>query len=102
MYAVLSIPQFPLAALVAGKRVHAGASVAMVEGRQAKSSDKNQVRFCSASAWANGVEVGMTVAQAMARCPDLEVWDPSPEDEVSLDQGLLDLAVRVSPDFEVT
>lgn len=93
-YAALFLPGFRLQAVLRGAPEAHHVPVALVDSTGTKPR--------IAEAWAPQVEVGMTVTQATARCPGLQLKAPDVGQETSAQEILLQAAQGLSPFVEST
>lgn len=99
MFAVIYIPDFFLqAALRPQPRLLSARPIALLD---AHDSTPRIIQFTE-SAQAAGVCAGMTVVQALARCPKIIIKSRSPAQERAANQALLDCASAFSPYLELT
>lgn len=95
-YAVLQVRDFALHALVLGEAELVGKPVAVVAGEGKKAA------VLEASREAVGVEPGLPVTLAMARCPGIVLRPRDPEAESMAHRLLLAAAFTLSPRVELT
>ena len=98
MFAAVEAPDFPLQALCRLEAELADAPVALLRGEGRRAA----VASASMQAVKAGVGAGMTVAQALAECPELTVRQPSPEAEAEASAVLLAACWQASPRVEAT
>jgi len=96
MFAALWLPNFRLQSALRWREVRGAA--ALVDGEAAK----GVLLEANAAALAAGVEIGSTPAQALARCPELQIAMRSPAQETACGQLLAELAQEFSPVVEAT
>src|SRR4051812_22960725 len=98
MFAVILLPNFRLqAALRFREEMHALA-VALVDEQVPKVG----ILEISEAAAREGVAVGQTSSQALARCSALTILARSPAHEQAAQAALLDIAGMLSPEIEAT
>ncbi|HVU17532.1 MAG TPA: DNA polymerase Y family protein [Candidatus Didemnitutus sp.] len=95
-YAVLRVPDFALHALRRDAPELAGRPVALIRGEGRKAV------IAAASTEAAGLEPGLAVTLAMARCPGVVLRPPNPVAEISAQRLLLAAAFTLSPRVELT
>lgn len=98
MFAVLHVADFALQAVLRIEHGLAGRPVALLD----ETHRPPVIVAGTAAARADGVESGLTAAQAMARCPAVLLRKAQPEAEVEARAGLLAAAVSISPQVEAT
>lgn len=98
MYAVIDIPRFALQAVLRMEEGLAGKPIALVDASLAKPS----VIDCSIAAERSGIFSGLSLPQAIARCPEVVVRYRSEKAEVSAGRALFDYAYSLSPQVEET
>lgn len=98
MYAVLHVPHFRLQAALRWRETAANLPLALVDGAEKKSVALE----INAEAARQGVQPGMPVPQALARCPSLTVIPRSPDAEQLANNALLHVAGSLSPEIEAT
>ena len=96
MFAVLSIPAFPLQAVLRAEPALQARPAILV------TADGQLVELCTAAAQAHGVGPGQAVPQAVARCPALAVRSRRPDLERDAEAALLAAAFSVSSQVELT
>ncbi len=99
MFAVLHVPDFPLAALL---RAEDAFTASFPAALIAPFSRPARILACTDRARALGVEIGQTTAQALARYSKLRLLTPRPDAESEATAGLLAAAFSVSPQVELT
>src|SRR5688572_21624387 len=98
MFAVMFVPDFHLQAALRGGMRESTRAVALVDA-----AETNPVIFqLTHAAQEAGVCAGMTVTQAMARCPQIVIQPRSAAQERAANSALLDCAWAFSPSVEVT
>ncbi|HEY4299401.1 MAG TPA: DNA polymerase Y family protein [Candidatus Didemnitutus sp.] len=95
-YAVLRVPDFALQALRRDEPELAGRAVALIRGEGRKAV------IAAASPEAAGLEPGLAVTLAMARCPGVVLRPPKPAAEIEAQRLLLAAAFTLSPRVELT
>ncbi len=98
MYAVIDVPRFALQAVSRMEEGLMGKPIALVDASLAKSS----VIDCSIGAERSAVFPGLSLPQAIARCPELIVRYRSEKAEASAGRALFDCAYSLSPQVEET
>ncbi len=98
MFAVLHVAAFPLHAVLRTEATSASQPAALFSAH----SKKSVVLAVTSAAAAAGVELGMTAAQAVARCPRLLLRSPRPDAESEARATLLAVAQTLSPTLEDT
>ena len=98
MYAVIDIPRFALQAVSRMEEGLMGKPIALVDASLAKSS----VIDCSIGAERSAVLPGLSLPQAIARCPELIIRYRSEKAEASAGRALFDCAYSLSPQVEET
>jgi len=98
MYAVIDIPRFALQAVSRMEEGLIGKPIALVDASLAKSS----VIDCSIAAERSGVFSGLSLPQAIARCPEIIVRHQSEKAELSAGRAIFDYAYSLSPQVEET
>ena len=98
MYAVVDIPRFALQAVSRMEEGLVGKPIVLVDASLAKPS----VIDCSVAAERLGVFSGLSLPQAVARCPEIIVRYRSEKAEASAGRTLLDCAYSPSPQVEET
>ena len=98
MYAVIDIPRFALQAVSRMEEGLIGKPIALVDASLAKSS----VIDCSIAAERSGVFSGLSLPQAIARCPEIIVRHQSEKAELSAGRAIFDCAYSLSPQVEET
>lgn len=96
MYAVLQVPDFALHALLRFSPALRGERVAILEG------EGRRARIAHKSANAPAIAVGMTAAQALAECPNLQLVPPSLIGEREAGSLLLTAGWSIAPCVEAT
>lgn len=98
MFAVIYLPDFPLQAALRGGTEFWETPVALVD------PSRTPLRICAvtASARAEGVEVGLTPTQAQARCGAVAIRPRSPERETVAAEAVAQSAFAFSPTVEAT
>jgi protein ImuB len=99
MFAVLHIADFPLQAVL---RTEAGMAASQPAALFAGTNKKSVLLSANAVARRAGVEIGMTAAQALARCPHLIIRSPCPSAEAEAEAALLAVSFTLSPTIEKT
>jgi protein ImuB len=97
MFAVLHLSEFALQAVLRLEPERPNAPVALLA-----SGPRAVLAECTDSARAAGVVAGLTVPQALARCPRLVVRAPQPAAETDARAALLAAAFTLSPVVEAT
>ena len=98
MYAVVDIPRFALQAVSRMEEGLVGKPIVLVDASLAKPS----VIDCSVAAERLGVFSGLSLPQAVARCPEIIVRYRSEKAEASAGRALFDCAYSLSPQVEET
>ena len=98
MYAVVDIPRFALQAVSRMEEGLVGKPIVLVDASLAKPS----VIDCSVAAERLGVFSGLSLSQAVARCPEIIVRYRSEKAEESAGRALFDCAYSLSPQVEET
>jgi protein ImuB len=98
MFAVLHIADFALHAVLRVEPDMIGKPAALFAG----TSKKSIVLATNPAARANGVDLGMTAPQAVARCAGLIIRSPRPEAEADARAALLAVGFTLSPAIEDT
>ena len=98
MYAVVDIPRFALQAVTRMEEGLVGKPIVLVDASLAKPS----VIDCSVAAERLGVFSGLSLSQAVARCPEIIVRYRSEKAEESAGRALFDCAYSLSPQVEET
>lgn len=101
MFAVISIQNFALQALLRNEPELRGRAVALVESIKGNIA-KSFILECNRAAEAAGVYPGITAPQAQARCKELVLKSRSPAAERSATEILLQTAYVFSPNIEDT
>ena len=96
-YAVLEVPDFPLAALL---RRRAGEGVPDPAARVEERAGQSLVAEANAAARAHGVERGQRVGRALALCPGLALYERDSAAEAGARALLTGWAARLSPCWE--
>ena len=99
MFAVLHVPDFPLAALLRTEDAFAASFPAALVDPAARPA---RLLACTDRARALGVEIGQTTSQALARYSRLRLLHPRPDAESEAAAGLLAATFSVSPQVELT
>jgi len=99
MHAVVEIPEFPLQALARRREggIGAGPRAALDEA-----GERSRVAAANAAARRAGVRTGASPAQALARCPELELETRSEAAEAEAGRVLALLAGTLSPRVELS
>jgi len=95
-FAVVFAPDFPLQALRRSNPALAARPVAVAEG------ERRQARLAHVSAEAPGIEPGLAVTLAMARCPGLIIAARDPQAEAEANRLLIAASFTLSPRVEAT
>src|SRR6187402_3379046 len=98
MFAVLHVAAFPLHAVLRTEATSVNQPAALFSAQ----SKKSVVLAATPAAAAAGVELGMTAAQAVARCPRLVIRAHHAEAEAEARAALLAVAQTLSPTLEDT
>lgn len=99
MFGVLLVAEFALQAVLRLEEGLAGRPVALLEAEARRAP---LIAACTPAAAAAAVTAGMTVPQALARCPALVVRAPHPGAEAEARAALLAAAFSLSPALEAT
>lgn len=96
MFGALWLPEFRLQAALRWREL--SGPIALVDG-DARKGTLLEVNEAAARSW---VQPGLTPAQAMGRCPDLQIVLRSPAQEAACQALLVELAMGFSPRVEST
>lgn len=99
MFAVIFVPDFQLQAALRAAEGRSARAVALVDAAE---SNRPVILQLTHTAQQAGVCAGMTVTQAMARCPQIVIHRRSSAQERAANAALLDCAWAFSPSVEAT
>ncbi len=102
MYLALHLPDLPLRAATWDDASAWQSPLALSHAANSQTPQKSVLTCLNPSAREQGLAVGMNTARALARCPQLQLLSPHPDNECQLQQDLLHLARTLSPDIELT
>ena len=98
-YAALHLPALPLTSLLAREQADPACPAALLSSGK---REKSAILFLNEAAARHDLSVGMSTTRALARCPDLVLYDADPTLEASAKVEALELVDSFTPDYEVT
>lgn len=104
LFAALWLPRFQLQAALRSAAFSCRLPVAVLDGSMeglgAEAEVKGRLLHASEAAERSGVSVGMSPAQAQARCAQIAILHRLPQEEEAAQQDLLRCAADWTPDYE--